>query len=80
VRSVTAPTLLVWPKGDKVFPPGCKEFFATHLRGARVHEPAGVGHSPYLEDAEGLMGVMLPWLHHANSARVEREDVIAPAV
>ncbi|MBL8678703.1 MAG: alpha/beta hydrolase [Myxococcales bacterium] len=63
VRSVRAPTLLVWPKGDRVFPAGCREFFATHLRGATVIEPEGVGHSPYLEDAEGLLQTMVPWMH-----------------
>lgn len=65
IRSVQAPTLLVWPKGDRVFPAGCREFFATHLRGARVVEPEGVGHSPYLEDAEGLLAMMVPWMHEA---------------
>lgn len=65
IRSITAPTLLVWPKGDRVFPTGCREFFATHLRGAKVLEPDGVGHSPYLEDADGLLGAMVPWMHEA---------------
>lgn len=69
IRSINAPTLLVWPKGDRVFPEGCREFFATHLRGARVVEPEGVGHSPYLEDAEGLLNEMIPWLHKSVSAK-----------
>jgi pimeloyl-ACP methyl ester carboxylesterase len=69
IRSLSAPTLLVWPKGDRVFPEGCREFFATHLRGARVIEPEGVGHSPYLEDADGLLRAMVPWMHEFVTAR-----------
>jgi pimeloyl-ACP methyl ester carboxylesterase len=65
LRSIHAPTLLLWPRGDRVFPPGCKEFFATHLRRGTLVEPAGVGHSPYLEDLAGTLGVMIPWLQQA---------------
>jgi pimeloyl-ACP methyl ester carboxylesterase len=77
VRSVDTPTLLVWPKGDRVFPVGCREFFATHLRGATVLEPEGVGHSPYLEDAEGLLRSMIPWMHAAVTSSKDAADVTA---
>lgn len=62
LRSITAPTLLFWPQGDKVFPAGCKEFFATHLRDVEVQEPEGLGHSPYLEDAPFVCDSMLRWM------------------
>jgi pimeloyl-ACP methyl ester carboxylesterase len=68
LRSIDVPTLLVWPKGDRVFPDGCRQFFATHLRTVHVLEPEGVGHSPYLEDAAGLLNAMIPWMHEAVGA------------
>ncbi|MDP3274128.1 MAG: alpha/beta fold hydrolase [Deltaproteobacteria bacterium] len=80
VRSVSAPSLLLWPKGDKVFPPGCKEFFATHLRGVSVHEPEDLGHSPYLEDLGAVTETMLRWLYlqHERADSVTEPAVIEP--
>ncbi len=67
LRAVDAPTLLVWARGDRVFPSGCKEFFATHLRRARLVEPGELGHSPYLEDLDGTLGWVIPFLQQATS-------------
>lgn len=62
LRAITAPTLLLWPQGDRVFPNGCKEFFATHIRQVDLQEPAGLGHSPYLEDASFVCDAVLRWM------------------
>jgi pimeloyl-ACP methyl ester carboxylesterase len=49
IHRVTAPTLLVWGKEDRLVPPIYADEFTRRLRGARVHTVDGAGHVPHLE-------------------------------
>ena len=49
------PTLLIWGRDERVLPASHLAFFRAHLPPhARVEEPHGFGHSPYLEDPARL--------------------------
>jgi pimeloyl-ACP methyl ester carboxylesterase len=80
LRALTVPTLLVWPQGDKVFPAGCKEFFATHLPNCELAEPEGLGHSPYLENARYMSDAVLRWMSAQFAARAARESEAQPTL
>lgn len=60
VAGLAMPTLCVWGQGDRILPRANLEFFRAHLPGdARVVEPAGVGHSPYLEQPRALAQLVI---------------------
>jgi len=55
LRALAAPVLLIWGKGDRVFPRSHFRFFRDNLPPhTEVREPAHVGHSPFLEDPDWL--------------------------
>jgi pimeloyl-ACP methyl ester carboxylesterase len=49
IHRVTAPTLLVWGKEDRLVPPVYAEEFTRRLPGARVETVSDAGHAPHLE-------------------------------
>jgi pimeloyl-ACP methyl ester carboxylesterase len=48
LRSLDAPTLLVWGLADRLFPPEMFAYWRAHLT-ATIERPAGVGHVPHVE-------------------------------
>jgi pimeloyl-ACP methyl ester carboxylesterase len=52
IHRVTAPTLLVWGKEDRLVPPVYADEFARRLPGARVETVDGGGHALQLEQPE----------------------------
>ncbi len=60
LRALRPPTLLLWGRDERILPASHLEFFRKHLPAhARVEEPHGFGHSPYLEDPARLSGDIL---------------------
>ena len=49
IHRVTAPTLLVWGKDDRLVPPVYADEFARRLPDARIQTVDGAGHAPHLE-------------------------------
>jgi len=49
IHRVTAPTLLLWGKEDRLVPPVYADEFARRLASARVQTVEGAGHAPHLE-------------------------------
>jgi pimeloyl-ACP methyl ester carboxylesterase len=49
IHRVTAPTLLVWGKEDRLVPPVYADEFVGRLSDARVQTVADTGHAPHLE-------------------------------
>lgn len=50
VAGLTAPTLLLWGRSDRVMLPSMLAFYRQHLPpGSVVEEPEGVGHCPHLD-------------------------------
>jgi pimeloyl-ACP methyl ester carboxylesterase len=49
IHRVTAPTLLVWGKDDRLVPVVYADEFARRIPGARVITVDGAGHAPHLE-------------------------------
>lgn len=55
LRGLRPPTLLLWGQDERLLPTSHLEFFRQNLPPhARVEEPFGVGHTPYLEDPARL--------------------------
>lgn len=52
LRALRMPVLLLWGRAERILPRKQLDFFRAHLPGhARVEEPEGFGHSPFLDDA-----------------------------
>jgi pimeloyl-ACP methyl ester carboxylesterase len=49
IHRVTAPTLLVWGKEDRLVPPVYADEFVRRLPAARLQTVEGAGHAPHLE-------------------------------
>ncbi|MEP7120453.1 MAG: alpha/beta hydrolase [Byssovorax sp.] len=55
LRTLKPPTLLLWGREERLLPTSHLEFFRRNLPPhARIEEPIGVGHTPYLEDPARL--------------------------
>jgi pimeloyl-ACP methyl ester carboxylesterase len=54
IHRVTAPTLLVWGRDDRLVPPVYAEEFARRLPGARVEIVDQAGHAPHLEQTHAV--------------------------
>jgi pimeloyl-ACP methyl ester carboxylesterase len=52
IHRITASTLLVWGRDDRLVPVSYAETFASRLVGARTHIVEGAGHAPHLEQPE----------------------------
>jgi len=60
LRTLRPPTLLLWGRDERILPASHLEFFRKNLPPhARVEEPQGFGHSPYLEAPGRLSGDIL---------------------
>src|SRR5437667_9883334 len=53
IHRVTAPTLLVWGKEDRLVPPVYADEFVRRLSDARVQTVSDAGHAPHLEQRAG---------------------------
>jgi pimeloyl-ACP methyl ester carboxylesterase len=54
VHRVTAPTLLLWGKDDRVVPPVYADEFTRRIPGARLQVVDGAGHAPHLEQPQAV--------------------------
>jgi pimeloyl-ACP methyl ester carboxylesterase len=52
IHRVSAPTLLLWGKEDRMVPPVYADEFARRIAGARVQTVDGAAHAPHLEQPE----------------------------
>ena len=52
IHRVSAPTLLVWGKEDRLVPPVYADEFSRRIPSARVQTVDGAGHAPHLEQPE----------------------------
>lgn len=60
LRTLRPPTLLLWGRDERLLPTSQLEFFRKNLPAhARVEEPLGFGHTPYLEDPARLARLIL---------------------
>jgi pimeloyl-ACP methyl ester carboxylesterase len=62
VHRVTAPTLLVWGKDDRLVPPVYADEFARRIPGARLHTVDGAGHAPHVEQPEAVARTLREFL------------------
>jgi pimeloyl-ACP methyl ester carboxylesterase len=68
IHRVTAPTLLIWGKEDRLVPPVYADEFARRLGSAQVQTVDGAGHAPHLERPE-VVARMVRDFHGAPAAR-----------
>ncbi len=59
---ITAPTLIVWGKADRIIAPAYANEFAKRIAGARVELIEEAGHLPHLEQPENLAKVLFSFL------------------
>ncbi len=62
IHRVTAPTLVVWGKEDRLVPPVYAEDFARHLPRAEVRLVEQAGHAPHLERPETVVPLVREFL------------------
>ena len=62
IHRVTAPTLLVWGKEDRLVPPVYADEFTRRLANSRVHTVGDAGHAPHLEQPEAVARVVREFL------------------
>lgn len=62
IHRVTAPTLLVWGKEDRLVPPVYADEFARRLPDARVQTVDGAGHAPHQEQPETVARMVRDFL------------------
>ena len=62
VHRITAPTLLVWGKEDRVVPPVYADEFAQRIPSARVQIVDGAGHAPHLEQPAAVARMVADFL------------------
>jgi pimeloyl-ACP methyl ester carboxylesterase len=51
---ITAPTLIIWGKADRIISPAYAKEFATRIAGARIELVDNAGHLPHLEQPESV--------------------------
>jgi pimeloyl-ACP methyl ester carboxylesterase len=70
---LSMPIYFVWGGADRVLPAAHREFFRKHLpRHARIEEPAGFSHNPYLEQPDAVASMLLRYVRDASIAAVPR--------
>ena len=70
LRALRPPTLLLWGRDERLLPTSHLEFFRQNLpTHARIEEPFGVGHTPYLEDPARLARDILRFAEEVTRAR-----------
>ncbi|MEZ4410517.1 MAG: alpha/beta fold hydrolase [Polyangiales bacterium] len=73
LASLAMPVHLVWGRGDRILPTHSRDFFVTNLpRHAEISEPTHVGHSPHLEDPQGLANVVVDFARSVAAASAAR--------
>jgi pimeloyl-ACP methyl ester carboxylesterase len=70
LRTLRPPTLLLWGREERLLPSSQLEFFRKNLPpSARIEEPFGVGHTPYLEDPARLARDILRFAEEVTRSR-----------
>lgn len=62
MRQISLPTLVVWGSDDAVFPIENAERLHADIEGAQVRVIDGTGHLPQIEDPDGFLSAVLPFL------------------
>lgn len=71
LAALRMPVLLMWGKGERILPREHYEYFRRHLPAhARVVEPDGLGHAPYLDDANAVAKQILTFASDVHHNRV----------
>jgi pimeloyl-ACP methyl ester carboxylesterase len=79
LAALDMPVLLVWGREERVLPHAQVEFFRAHLpRHARVVEPAGLGHAPYLDDPRRIARLVTDFAADVASGRAPRATAEPP--
>jgi pimeloyl-ACP methyl ester carboxylesterase len=65
VHRVTAPTLLLWGKDDRLVPPVYADEFTRRIPGTRLQTVEGAGHAPHLEQPENVARTVREFLSAA---------------
>lgn len=72
LSALRMPVMLSWGKGERILPRKHYEFFRKHLPAhARIEEPEGLGHAPYLDDVNAVAQQILGFateVHHGLAA------------
>jgi pimeloyl-ACP methyl ester carboxylesterase len=81
LAALTMPVLLIWPRQERILPREQVAFFREHLPAhARLEEPDGLGHAPYLDDAAAIGRRLVDFAMDVASGRAPRAAVrAAPA-
>jgi pimeloyl-ACP methyl ester carboxylesterase len=58
IHRVTAPTLLLWGKDDRLVPPIYADEFTKRLPSARLETIDGAGHAPHVEQPEAVARIV----------------------
>jgi pimeloyl-ACP methyl ester carboxylesterase len=69
VERITAPTLILWGREDKLIPVASAEWFAAHIKGSQSVILDGVGHVPMEEAPDASMAPVRTLLDQASSGR-----------
>jgi len=69
LRSVAAPTLLVWGERDMLVPASVSQLFAAEIPHARLELLEGVGHVPMIERPELFAQLVLAFFEHGLAVR-----------
>ena len=62
VHRITAPTLIVWGKEDRLVPPVYADEFTQRIPSARVQVVDGAGHAPHLEQPAAVARMVADFL------------------
>jgi pimeloyl-ACP methyl ester carboxylesterase len=62
LHRVSAPTLVVWGKADRIIAPDYAKDFAHKISGARVEFIDGAGHLPHLEQPDAVLQALAGFL------------------
>ena len=62
IHRVSAPTLVLWGKEDRLVPPVYADEFSRRIPGARVQTVDGAGHAPHLEQPERVARMVREFL------------------
>jgi pimeloyl-ACP methyl ester carboxylesterase len=69
VAGITAPTLIVWGREDKLIPVASADWYAATIKGSKAVILDGVGHIPMEEAPDASLAPVKAFLDHAMSGR-----------
>jgi pimeloyl-ACP methyl ester carboxylesterase len=70
LASLAMPVLLIWGRGDRIFPDAHREYFRRHLPPhARMVEPETFGHAPYLDNPSEVASYILEFAREVAHSR-----------